>query len=220
MSEFSLGDLVANRTMSPGMAALLASAAEEGRSFLNVAVPTGAGKTTLMDAALEHRPAAAPVYSLGHRNGESLGIPEESAPPGLLYWAEISLHPVTDAYLWGEPVRRIFEAAHAGGHAVATSLHADGIESAFGVIAQNEVSDEHAARIDVVSYIRVTRSADQRTRRIAAMYEVDRVEGGVPAARLIHRWHEDRDEFEAVSEPQLVTSDAYQRHLAKLDATA
>lgn len=215
----TLTNLVENRTMSPGMAALLAAAAEERRSLLNVAIPRGAGKSTVMDAVLEHRADGTPVYALGTRHGDSLGIPEAGEPAGFFSWSEIAKHPVTDSYLWGEPVRQMFEAARTHGHAIATALHADGVESAFGVIAENEVTDEQASLIDIVSYIRSIGPWDNPERRaIAAMYEVDRVENGVPTARLLHRWLEESDTFEAVAEPQLVSPEVYARHLEGFEA--
>ncbi|MXW35239.1 MAG: hypothetical protein F4Z60_06670 [Chloroflexi bacterium] len=102
----TLTDLIANRTLAPGMAALLAAAVEERRSLLVVAIPRNAGKTTLMTAAFEERPDAVPLHMLGRRHGESLGIPEEGAPPGYLSMSEIAPKPVTDSYLWGADVRR------------------------------------------------------------------------------------------------------------------
>jgi hypothetical protein len=219
MAKLTLTALVANRTMSPAMAALFAAAAEERRSFLMVAIPRMAGKSTVMNAALEHRPPDSPVYSLGTRHGESLGIPEDSEPTGYLSWSEIANHPVTDSYLWGAPVRRIFKAARIGGHAIATSLHADGIDSAFAVIAANEVTDEQASLIDVVAYIRSLGHWETPTRRaIQSLYEVDRVEAVSPIARLIHRWDEPRDTFEAVNEPSLISSETYNRHLQQFEA--
>jgi hypothetical protein len=221
VNNLTLTDLVANRTMSPGMAALLAGAAEERRSLLNVAIPRGAGKSTVMDAVLEHRAEGVPIYALGTRHGDSLGIPEAGEAPGFFSWSEIAKHPVTDSYLWGEPVRQMFEAARTRGHAVATALHADGVESAFGVIAENEVTDEQASLIDVVSYIRSIGPWDNPERRaIAAMYEIDGVENGAPTARLIHRWIEDSDTFEAVADPTVVSPETYARQLATFEGSS
>lgn len=216
MAQLSLTDLVTNRTMSPAMAALLAAAAQDRRSLLMVAIPRMAGKSTVMDAVLEHRAPNVPIYSLGTRHGDTLGIPETSEPAGYLTLSEIAEHPVTDSYLWGAPVRQIFAAARTGGHAIATALHADGIDSAFTVIANNEVTDEQASQIDLVAYIRSIGHWETPTRRaIEALYEVDRVEAGRPVARLIHRWDEPTDTFQAVAEPTLVSPALYQRHLAQ-----
>ena len=84
MAELTLRDLVSNRTLAPGMAALLAAAAEERRSLLMVAIPRMAGKSTLMEAILEERDTDVPVYLLGTRHGDSLGIPSTSKEIGYL----------------------------------------------------------------------------------------------------------------------------------------
>ena len=212
----TLTDLVANRTLSPGMAALLATAVAERRSILMVAIPRNAGKTTLTTAVLDERPAAIPDYPLGRRHGDSLGMPDAGEPAGYLAFSEIAPHPVTDSYLWGSDVQRIFEAAHARGHAIATALHADGIESAFGVIAENGVPDEHASLMDLVVYIRSLGPWQQPERRaVESIHEVERVRDGEVTARLIHRWDEATDRFEAVDTPTLVTPEAYAHHLER-----
>ena len=212
----TLTDLIANRTLAPGMAALLAAAVEERRSLLVVAIPRNAGKTTLMTAAIEERPDAVPLYMLGRRHGESLGIPEAGAPPGYLSMSEIAPHPVTDSYLWGADVRRIFEAAHERGHAIATALHADGLDSAFEVIAENGVPDGQASLIDVVVYIRSIGPWQAPERRaVETIHEVARVRDGGVVAHLTHRWDEATDRFETVDAPTSVSPEAYARHLAR-----
>ena len=212
----TLADLVANRTLSAGMAALLAAAVAERRSLLMVAIPRNAGKTTLMSAVLDERPAGVPLYELGRRHGDSLGIPDAGEPAGYLAFSEIAPHPVTDSYLWGSDVRRIFEAAQAGGHAIATALHADGIESAFEVIAGNGVPDEQASLMDLVVYIRsIGPWQDPERRAVESIHEVERVEDGEVTARLIHRWDETADRFESVDTPSLVPPDAYAHHLER-----
>lgn len=217
----TLADLVANRTLSAGMAALLAAATAERRSILMVAIPRNAGKTTLMSAVLDERPATIPLYELGRRHGEALGIPDESEPAGYLAFSEIAPHPVTDSYLWGPDVQRIFEAAQARGHAIATALHADGIESAFEVVAENGVPDEHASLIDVMVYIRSLGPWQQPERRaVESIHEVERIREGRVTARLIHRWDETTDRFEAVDTPSRVPPEAYAHHLERFAESA
>ena len=212
----TLADLIANRTLGPDMAALLAAAVEERRSLLVVAIPRNAGKTTLMTAVLEERPDGVPLYMLGTRHGESLGIPTPDAPAGYLTMSEIAPHPVTDSYLWGPDVQRVFGAAHARSHAIATALHADGIDSAFEVIAENGVPDEQASLIDVVGYIRLFgRWQDPERRVVETIHEVDHVRDGEVVARLIHHWNEATDRFETADAPSSVSSETYEHHLAR-----
>ena len=218
MPQLTLSDLVANRTLSPRMAALLATAAAARRSLLTVAIPRMAGKSTVTDAVLEERGAEVPLYPLGTRHGASLGIPDPTAPTGYLTMSEIAPHPVTDSYMWGADVQQVFDAARTDGHAIATALHADGIESAFGVIAENGLTDEQASLIDVFIYIRSIGEWEHPDRRaVEALYEVDRVEGGRPIARLIHHWDEATDRFEEIAEPSLVPRDHYAAQVERFE---
>src|SRR5437773_7418979 len=103
-TSLDLADLVRNGTLSPHMAATLATAAEERRSLLVAAIPQNAGKTTTMLATLRYAPAGTPVHFLSAASGPSLGIP--TRPEGYLVLLEISHAPMPE-YLWGEPVRQV-----------------------------------------------------------------------------------------------------------------
>ena len=205
MAEPGLEDLVANRTLSPEMAATLAVAASERRSLLVFAVPRLAGKTTVMLAALGHAPESTPIHELSAGSGAGLGIPD---PPdgGYLVMHEIAQAPMPH-YLWGGPVRRVFEALRGGGLSLAATLHAGGFEEAFSIILeQNEVPVADASLIDYAVHIR-TLGPDWRapTRRVVAeLHEVTGVSDGHIAASLLHRWDEATDRFETVGEPSLL----------------
>ncbi len=220
MAERTLGDLVRNRTMSPEMAATLAVAAEERRSLLMVAIPRMAGKSTTMHAVLEHAPAGTAMHKLSRDKGAGLGIPGKP-DGGYLLMSEISGVGFPD-YLWGDDVRLVFEALGRGGFSLATALHAPGVVQAFDVITrENRVPDEQAARLDLVVYIRSLGEWRNPVRRaVAAMYEIQGVKAGRPDARLLHRWLEAEDRFEAVEAPLRVGSVAgsYGRHLAAFRA--
>jgi len=208
MAELSLGDLVANRTMSPEMAATLAVAARERRSLLFFAIPRLAGKTTTMLAALDHTPEGTPIHELSTETEPDLGIPD--APDG----GYLVMHEIAQTdfphYLWGDPVRRVFEALRAGGLSLATVLHASGYEEAFSIILEgNEVPDADAALIDYAVHIR-SLGPDWRepTRRVVVeLHEVTGVEDGRPVVNLLHRWDEEQDRFEVVGEPSLLAAD-------------
>ena len=209
MAELSLGDLVANRTMSPEMAATLAAAASERRSLLFFAIPRLAGKTTTMLATLDHAPEGTAIHELSTETEPDLGIPD---PPdgGYLVTHEIAETPFPH-YLWGEPVRRVFEALREGGLSLATVLHAGGYEEAFSIILQrNEVPDADAALIDYAVHIR-SLGPDWRepTRRVVVeLHEVTGIEDGRVAVNLLHRWDEEQDRFEVVGEPSLLAAGA------------
>ena len=207
MTDLSLTDLVRNGTISPEMAATLATAAAERRSLLTVAIPRMAGKSTVMRAILAHAPPGTAFHQLSEEFGPGLGIPA-SPDGGYLLMSEISRAPMLD-YLWGEPVRAVFRAVHDGGFALATALHAGGLEQAFAIICgENGVPDAHAARLDLMLYIRSLGDDWQNpTRRvIAEVYEIEGVVGGRPQARLLHRWNEAEDRFETVEPPRRIGS--------------
>lgn len=202
MAELDLIDLVANRTMSPEIAATLQAAAQHRRSLLVVAIPRWAGKSTLTHATLEHVPDGTAMHTLLDHPGDLDALADEPAE-GYLVVPEVSEAPVP-GYIWGEPVRRVFATLERG-YALATALHAPGLDEAFAVLTQgNGVPDEHASRIDLMVYIR-SLGDDWRapTRRaVAELHEVERVTDGRPQARLLHRWDEAADKFEQLAEPR------------------
>jgi hypothetical protein len=195
-----LEDLVRSRTLSASMAASLATAAEERRSILVVAIPRLAGKTTMLMATLAHMPSDTTLHHLSEECGPGLGIPAE-ADGGYLVMAEIARTQMPH-YLWGEPVRQVFGSLRRG-FSLATALHADGIDQAFAIIHENEVPDEDVAQLDLMVYIR-SLGEDWRhpTRRVVEeVYEINGVVAGEPDARRLHRWNEAADRFEDVESP-------------------
>lgn len=202
---FSLADLVANRTLSREIAAFLRAAAAERRSFLVMAVPRLAGKSTVMHAMLAHVPRRAPVRLLGH-DGDDIDALISGSVNGYLVVPEISRGAWAPGYVWGDTVRRAFRAI-GDGVALATALHAPGVEEAFEIICRgNRVPDEDAARLELVVYLRslgADPSAPDR-RVVATVHEIAGVRGGRPRARLLFRWNERSDRFEAVDRPERI----------------
>jgi hypothetical protein len=98
------------------------------------------------------------------------------------------------------------------------ALHAPSLEETFAAICQgNGVSDDAASRIKLVVYLRRLGTGPQRRsdltpdafwRRMAAVYEIEGVEGGKPMGRLLHRWVEGEDRFESPDAPLLLTAEA------------
>src|SRR5262245_39995098 len=107
----SLHDLVTNRTLSPPMAATLATAARERRNMLFVAIPRMAGKSTVMHAALQFAPEGTPFHQLSRRDA-NLGIPARG-DGGYLLMSEVSQAGFDD-YLWGGEVVQVFAALRQG----------------------------------------------------------------------------------------------------------
>ena len=196
-------DLIGNRTMSPQIAATLWAAVDKGVSFVVVAVPRFAGKTTLTNAMLSLLSPQVPVHRLSGDEEEMARLKEE-ATSGYLVVGEFS-QAAPSHYIWGAPVRRVFDTMTAG-YSMATALHAPGVEDTFAVICkENGVSDQDASRIGMMIYIRrFGNSLEDFWRRVAEVHEIDGVVNGRPAGRLLHRWVEGDDRFEEVEASRLL----------------
>jgi hypothetical protein len=207
MADPTLLDLVKNGTMNSDTAATLWTIAQERRSFMVVAVPRFAGKSTVTKAMLAFVPQGVPMHYLSGDEAEMEQL-RQHPDDGYLVVGEFSKAPVP-TYIWGSPVRKVFETLRAG-FSLTTALHAPSVEEAYVAVCQgNEVADEDASRISYMLYIeRMGTDLDNFWRRIARVYEVDRVVGGVPQARLLHSWAEDGDRFERVEEPRMLSSSA------------
>jgi hypothetical protein len=202
-----LEDLVANGTMSPEIASTLEATARGRHSFLVVAIPRLAGKSTVMAAMLAHRPKGAPQGTVGD-DGTDIDALAAARVGGYLVVPEISEYPVTAGYIWGAPVRKVFSRIGAD-VALAAALHAPGAEEAIEIICRgNRVPDEQAAQIAVVVYIRSLGSDWQRPtgRRIATVHEIVAVRDGRAETRLLHRWDERADRFETLQRPRHIAA--------------
>lgn len=200
-----LADQVANGTMTEDIAALLRETARAHKSFLVMAVPRLAGKTTTMRAMLAEQQA--PVLTLGY-DGEDVDPLVERAKGGYLVVPEIARGKWSAGYVWGEPVRRAFNGISQG-TALATALHAPDPDEAFAIICNGcGVPDAHAARVSLVVYLRSLGEWEHPTRRVVStVHEIRGVKNGKPDAKLLFRWNEQADRFEAgdaVDSPKVV----------------
>ena len=196
MAALGLADLVGNGTMSPEIAATLRRAAEKRASYLVIALPRLAGKSTVGKAMLDvARRAGAPVRELGE-DGTDVAALARAARGGYLYVPEVSRFPVTEGYVWGPPVRAAF-AEIANGTSLSTALHADSAEDALVILRRNRVPADDLARLLLIVHIRSLGDDWQHpTRRVVA--DVHEYGGEL---RPLHRWDERRDRFERVAEP-------------------
>jgi len=95
------------------------------------------------------------------------------------------------------------------GVSLATALHAPSMEEAMAQITGgNGVPDKDAQKLELVVYIRSLGSSVEHPDRrvIATVHEIESVSGGKPKATLLHRWNEQRDQFENLSEPKRITA--------------
>ncbi len=194
-------ELIRNGTMSAEMAATLWAAVDGQRSFLTVAIPRFAGKSTLSNAILALRPPEVPLHHIDGTR-ELLERLRRERLGGYLVVGEFSQAPVP-GYIWGEPVQRVFETL-AAGYSLQAALHAPGVDEAIRVVTEgNGVSDELASAFDLVLYIeRFGDDMPNYWRRLAEFYELDRVADGRPQGRTLFRWREEGDRFEVVEPPR------------------
>jgi len=192
--EIRLADQVANGTMSQEIADLLRDTARAHKSFLVMAVPRLAGKTTTMRAMLAEQ--SKPVLALGY-DGEDVDPLIDRAKDGYLIVPEIARGRWSAGYVWGEPVRRAFNGITQG-TALATALHAPDPDEAFAIICGGcGVPDAHAARLSLVVYLRSLGEWEHPTRRVVStVHEIRGVKDGKPDAKLLFRWNEKTDRFE------------------------
>ena len=197
MPGLSLDDLVSNKTMSAPMAATLADAVEKRRSYLVIALPRMAGKSTVGKAMLDvARSAGAQVRELGE-DGTDVAKLAEAARSGYLYVPEVSRFPVTDGYVWGAQVRAAFSEI-ARGTSLSTALHADSVEDALKILRSNRIAPQNLARLDLVVHIRSLGDDWQNpTRRVVV--GVHELSDSGP--RLLHHWDHLRDRFEEDAKP-------------------
>ena len=197
MAGLSLEDLVANGTMSAAIAATLRRAVEAHRSFLVIALPRMAGKSTVGKAMLDiARRKKMPIRELG-ADGTDVDALAGEARGGYLYVPEVSRYPVTEGYVWGAPVRQAF-AAIKDRTALSTALHADSAEDALDILRANRVPARDLSYLDLIVHIR-SLGEDWRNpvqRVIADVNEL--VEGRLG---VLHRWDEARNKFEELAKP-------------------
>ncbi|MPZ49582.1 MAG: hypothetical protein GEU75_09845 [Dehalococcoidia bacterium] len=200
MAEITIAELVRNGTMSAEMAAVLWAAVDEQLSFLTVAMPRNAGKSTTSEAVLALRPPGVTLHRVAGQ-AELMQRLQTERLGGYLVVAEFSPAPVP-GYIWGPPVQRVFDTLSAG-YSLQTCLHATSVEEGIlEVTAGNGISDEQASAFKLVLYIEMFgRTWVGVQRRLVNIYEVHKIEGGRPVGHPLFVWRRDGDHFEQVSEP-------------------
>src|SRR2546430_2663078 len=175
-----LNTLVENGTMPRPIASTLREAARARRSFLVMAVPRLAGKTTVKAAILAERPKGAPVRTVGE-DGDDIDLLLAQSANGYIDIPEISQHPVAPGYIWGTPVRRVF-AGISTTVALAVALHAADPDEAFEIICGGcGVPDADAAKLSLVVYLRSFGKWQAPTRPARqALHQIVGAKGGQP----------------------------------------
>jgi type IV secretory pathway ATPase VirB11/archaellum biosynthesis ATPase len=206
VAEPTLEDLIANGTMSEDIAATLRATAAGRHSYVVVAIPRFAGKTTVMRAMLAHAPRGTPIQTV-EDDGSEVPRVLAASKGGYIVVPEIA-RMGRHGYIWGPPVRQVFQGV-GDGVSLATAIHAPGMEDAMGQITgDNAVPDEDAQKLAIVVYIRSlgTDVGHPDRRVIATVHEIESVRSGKPKANLLHRWNEQSDRFENVSKPRRIVA--------------
>lgn len=205
MADITLLHLVQNGTMDRHIAALLWTIAEEKRWLITTAVPRKAGKSTVLDAALDFAPGETPIHRLDGTLEEIVRMGKKP-DGGYLVVGEISTEPPA-RYIWGERVTALFTSLRAG-FSLATTMHAAGVDDVFDQICRgNGIGDEDASKVDYVVYVeRRGDNEDSYSRRLVGVYEVAEVRNGKPDARLLHAWRASDDTFDRVAAPRLLSA--------------
>lgn len=162
-------------------AAFLSLTVEARASLLVVAEPHEAGKTTLLTALLDFLPDGSdPIFLRGWYERFTF---REATPPerGYLLCNEISAHLPT--YLWGQGVRRVFDAV-AAGYPLLTTMHATSAADALDQLAAYplEVPPAQAARLDLVVTIGVGYAGNRLLRRVVT---IERITHGDDSVRIV-----------------------------------
>ncbi|HLF78280.1 MAG TPA: hypothetical protein VJB57_12400 [Dehalococcoidia bacterium] len=201
MAEVTIPEMVRNGTMSAEMAAVIWAAVDEQVSFLTVAIPRFAGKTTTSNAALALRAPHVPLHWVDGRPAHMEQLKQQRTG-GYLAVEEFDRAPMP-GYIWGEPVRRVFETVATGGYALQAVLHAHSVEQAVQLVTEgNGVNDEHASVFKLILYIeRFGSDYSSFWRRLTNIYEVHKVEGGKPIGHPLFSWNRTADRFEKLMDP-------------------
>lgn len=181
--------------MSKDIAAALRDAARERRSFIVMAVPRLAGKSTVLQAILAERPKASPVRILAE-DGDDVDNMVRASAGGFFVIPEITKSAAMPGYIWGADVRRIFKAA-GDGMSLAATLHADGSDDAFSQICRGcGVPDADAAKITLAVHLRSLGRWEEPTRRVVqSLDRIDGVKDGKPRTTTLFHWDEQNDRF-------------------------
>ena len=181
--QLTIQDLIDNGSVSATGGDILRDIGRRTQSFLVFSLPRNAGKSTVTEAILLDAPANTPRHDFLGTEAELAALKAQpAAGNGYLVVAEMG-HRGRPGYLAAEEVPRVFELVDHG-YPLASSLHADDVEQATNVLAQNGVDAETVAR--TVRYLVKVEPLgdpfDPATRRIVE--QIDEVTGTDASGKL------------------------------------
>jgi|FaiFalDrversion3_1042247.scaffolds.fasta_scaffold02394_2 flagellar protein FlaI len=167
----SIVELILAGTLDTRLAALLWLAVDRKASLILASEPPMAGKTTLLTALIDLLPPHYEVvYTWGWR--EDFAWLRETDPAHTYIMVnEISDHLPT--YLWGPPVRRVFEAL-AHGYSLGATMHATSPREVWEQLTAPpvEVGADLLARVHLLGFLDVIYGSGGVVRRLVCLHLV------------------------------------------------
>ncbi len=168
-------DLLDAGTLNLDLASYLMARISRGASFMVGALPGGAGKTTIMCALLNFIPADVRLIAATSQAVE-MAHSEKTTGRNCYICHEIGSGHYF-AYLWGHDLRNYCGLLDSG-HILATNLHADDIDEIYDQLCtQNNVSQEHFNRFDLLIFIQTQGGYFDPQRHIGKIYSSDAQSG-------------------------------------------
>ena len=186
-SRKSLADLIKDGLLPLDLAAMLWGLIERGASVIVAAGPSGAGKTTLLTALLEFLPRSKGRFAARGMYETFLTLAAADPAATAILVNEISPH--LPMYLWGPPVRRLFELGRSGFQFFAT-VHAETVEEFVYCLSAHplKIAPRDLGTVDLLIFLKTWREGANVRR------EIDRVTAlragdpaGLEAIVLHHR---------------------------------
>lgn len=161
-------DLIRNNTFDVQLAAMLWLLVESKSSIISAAAPRLVGKTTLLLALVDFIPPRFRVLQTRGRDEDFSML--EGTNPASTYVIVPELSDHTPEYLWGEPVKALFEHL-ARGYSLAATFHADAPEVLFVALESAPVRlprtlHHHVGAIANVAMVEGERGASHRLKTL------------------------------------------------------
>ena len=205
--SLALPALVANGTMSAEVAATLWVLMEEHPSFLVVALPRKAGKSTVMEGLLGFtRPGTRTFTVRGPR--ESFDFVGRIDPADSYVICNEFSRASVPSYVWGDPVRRVFDLMERG-YPVAAAMHANTLDEALEILRSDSLglSDHQLGHLRLAVLLRMGDDGQDTWRRVAAAREIDGADCAGLRQHDLCRWDPAADSWPVLSEPHLQRAD-------------
>ena len=183
----SLLNLVQNRTLDLRMAAIFWLLAERKASVIVAAPPRLAGKSTVLNAMLQMAPSRYQVVTARGVEEDFSFLGRTEPKSTYILVPEISDH--LPMYLWGDKVRKVFEAMKEG-YSLAATMHSDSPEDIAAQLASEEVgvTEDLLSGLHVVVNLYMGERNMRPIRRVWKVSTVSRSNGNGNGATPISFW--------------------------------